>query len=102
LFIGARPPFREFRSPCAMTMIVRRAMRRAKVTCPSRGAAHVLRHSAAASMLGSDPAPLWRHHSGWAGDSTFQVPQKPPHCLARNHTEGTGTLSSDQTSPCAI
>ena len=51
LFVGARPPFREFRSACAMTMIVRRAMRRAKVTCPSRGAAHVLRHSAATSML---------------------------------------------------
>jgi site-specific recombinase XerD len=51
LFVGARPPFREFRSPCAMTMIVRRAMRRAKVTCPSRGAAHILRHSAATSML---------------------------------------------------
>jgi site-specific recombinase XerD len=26
-------------------------MRRAGVTCPSRGAAHVLRHSAASSML---------------------------------------------------
>jgi integrase/recombinase XerD len=51
LFIRARPPFREFRSLCAMTMIVRRAMRRAKVTCASRGAAHVLRHSAATSML---------------------------------------------------
>jgi hypothetical protein len=51
LFIRARPPFLEFRSPCAMTMIVRRAMRRAKVKCASRGAAHVLRHSAATAML---------------------------------------------------
>lgn len=32
-------------------MIVVRAMHRAGVTCSSRGAAHVLRHSVASSML---------------------------------------------------
>jgi len=32
-------------------MVVARAMRRAGVVCPSRGAAHVLRHSAATAML---------------------------------------------------
>jgi hypothetical protein len=32
-------------------MIVARAMHRAGVTCPSRGAAHVLRHSVASSLL---------------------------------------------------
>jgi site-specific recombinase XerD len=32
-------------------MIVAQAMRRAGVNCPSRGAAHVLRHSVASSML---------------------------------------------------
>ena len=51
LFIRARAPFRTLKSKCAVSMIVIRAMRRAGVTCPSRGAAHLLRHSAATSML---------------------------------------------------
>jgi site-specific recombinase XerD len=51
LFIRARAPFRALKSKCAVSMIVIRAMRRAGVTCPSRGAAHLLRHSAATSML---------------------------------------------------
>jgi site-specific recombinase XerD len=51
LFIRARAPFRALASHCAVSVIVTRAMRRAGVTCPSRGAAHVLRHSAATSML---------------------------------------------------
>lgn len=51
LFIRSRAPFRALRSHCAISVIVTRAMRRAGVTCPSRGAAHVLRHSAASSML---------------------------------------------------
>lgn len=51
LFVRARAPFRAFASHCAISVIVERAMRRAGVTCPSRGAAHVLRHSAATSML---------------------------------------------------
>lgn len=51
LFIRSRAPFRPFASHCAISMIVIQAMRRAGVTCPSRGAAHVLRHSVASSML---------------------------------------------------
>jgi integrase/recombinase XerD len=51
LFIRSRAPFRAFASHCAISMIVIEAMRRAGVTCPSRGAAHVLRHSVASSML---------------------------------------------------
>lgn len=51
LFIRSRAPFRAFRSHCAISVIVTRAMHRAGVTCPSRGAAHVLRHSVASSML---------------------------------------------------
>ena len=51
LFIRSRAPFRAFRSHTAISVIVTRAMRRVGVTCPSRGAAHVLRHSAASSML---------------------------------------------------
>jgi len=39
------------RTTCAISMVVIQAMRRAGVTCPSRGAAHVLRHSIASSML---------------------------------------------------
>lgn len=51
VFIRSRAPFRAFANHCAISVIVARAMRRAGVTCPSRGAAHVLRHSAASSML---------------------------------------------------
>jgi site-specific recombinase XerD len=49
-------------------MIVAQAMRRAGVVCPSRGAAHVLRHSVASSMLRHGPslqeiAGVLRHRS---------------------------------------
>lgn len=51
LFIRSRAPFRALASHCAISVIVAQTMRRAGVTCPSRGAAHVLRHSVASSML---------------------------------------------------
>jgi site-specific recombinase XerD len=51
LFIRSRAPFRALANHCAISMVVIQAMRRAGVTCPSRGAAHVLRHSIASSML---------------------------------------------------
>jgi site-specific recombinase XerD len=51
LFTRSRPPFRPLRSHCAVSVIVDRALRRAGVTRPSRGVAHLLRHSAATSML---------------------------------------------------
>jgi integrase/recombinase XerD len=51
LFIRSRAPFRAFASHCAISVIVAQAMRRAGLRCPSRGAAHVLRHSVASSML---------------------------------------------------
>ena len=51
LFIRSRAPFRALANHCAVSMVVAQAMRRAGVTCPSRGAAHVLRHSVASSML---------------------------------------------------
>lgn len=51
VFIRLRAPFRALASHTAVSVIVTRAMRRAGVTCPSRGAAHLLRHSAATSML---------------------------------------------------
>jgi site-specific recombinase XerD len=68
LFIRSRAPFRVFASHSAVSVIVERAMRRAGVTCQSRGAAHVLRHSAATSMLRQgaslqDIAALLRHRS---------------------------------------
>jgi len=50
-FIRSRAPFRAFASHSAVSVIVAQAMRRAGVSCPSGGAAHVLRHSAASSML---------------------------------------------------
>lgn len=68
LFVRSRAPFRAFASHSAVSVIVERAMQRADVTCQSRGAAHVLRHSAASSMLRQgaslqDVADILRHHS---------------------------------------
>ena len=68
LFVRSRAPFRAFASHCAVSVIVAQAMRRAGVTCPSRGAAHVLRHSLATSMLRQgaslqDIATILRHRS---------------------------------------
>ncbi|MDB4264801.1 tyrosine-type recombinase/integrase [bacterium] len=68
LFIRSRAPFRAFASHHAISAIVARAMRRAGVTCRNRGAAHVLRHSAATSMLRQgtslqDIATILRHRS---------------------------------------
>mgnify|MGYP001605902505 CR=1 FL=1 len=51
LFIRSRAPFRAFRSHAAVSVIVAQTLRRAHVTRPSRGAAHLLRHSLATSML---------------------------------------------------
>ena len=51
LFVGSRAPFRAFANHCAISVIVAKAMQRADVHCPSGGAAHVLRHSVATSML---------------------------------------------------
>ncbi len=68
LFLRSLAPFGPFRSGGAVSVMVARAMRRAGVTCPSRGAAHVLRHSAASSMLAQgaslqEIAAILRHRS---------------------------------------
>ncbi|GKT10963.1 site-specific integrase [Desulforhabdus sp. TSK] len=68
LFVRSRAPFRAFASHSAVSVIVEKAMQRADVTCQSRGAAHVLRHSAATSMLRQgaslqDIADILRHAS---------------------------------------
>ena len=68
VFVRCRAPFRAFRSHCAVSVIVDRALARARVTRPSRGAAHLLRHSVATSMLRhgaslQDVAALLRHRS---------------------------------------
>jgi integrase/recombinase XerD len=68
VFVRSRAPFRAFRSHCAVSVIVDRALARAAVTRPSRGAAHLLRHSLAASMLRHgaslhEVAALLRHRS---------------------------------------
>ena len=51
LFLRSRAPFRALGSHCAISMIVACAFRRAGVKRPGRGAAHLLRHSIASSML---------------------------------------------------
>lgn len=51
VFVRSRAPFRALANHCAISMLAAQAMQRAGVVCPSRGAAHVLRHSIASSML---------------------------------------------------
>lgn len=68
VFVRSRAPFRPFHSHCAVSVIVDRAFARAGVIRPSRGAAHLLRHSVATSMLRHgaslhDVAALLRHRS---------------------------------------
>jgi len=67
LFVGCRAPFRAF-APGVVPLIVGRALDRAGVARPSRGAAHLLRHSVATSMLRQgaslqDIGALLRHRS---------------------------------------
>jgi integrase/recombinase XerD len=68
LFVCCHAPFRPFGTPALVSMIVDRAIRRAGVKRPARGAAHLLRHSVASNLLqqGSslqDIAALLRHRS---------------------------------------
>lgn len=68
LFIRTRAPFRAFANHCAISVIVERAMSRTGISCQSNGAAHLLRHSAATSMLRhgaslQDIAAVLRHRS---------------------------------------
>jgi integrase/recombinase XerD len=51
VFVKLRAPLRPFASHSAISVIVARAMRRAGIKCEARGAAHILRHSMATSML---------------------------------------------------
>lgn len=68
VFVRSRAPYRAFRSHCAVSVIVDRAFARAGVIRPSRGAAHLLRHSVATGLLRhgaslQDVAALLRHQS---------------------------------------
>lgn len=68
LFVCCRAPFRPFAGHPAVSVIVARAMRRAGVTPPGRGAAHLLRHSVATALLRQgaplhEIAALLRHRS---------------------------------------
>jgi integrase/recombinase XerD len=68
LFLRSVAPFTAFRSAANVGLIVKDAIARAGVACPRGGAAHVLRHSVATSMLRrgaslQDIAALLRHHS---------------------------------------
>ena len=68
VFVCRRAPFRPFTSHSIVSVIVAQAMRRAEVTPPSRGAAHLLRHSVATALLRQgtslqDIAELLRHRS---------------------------------------
>jgi integrase/recombinase XerD len=68
VFVRCRAPMSALDSHGAVTAIVARALHRAGVTRPSRGAAHLLRHSVATSMLRhgaslQDIGALLRHRS---------------------------------------
>lgn len=68
LFLRTRAPWRALASHCAVSVLVDRAIRRAGVERPARGAAHLLRHSVASSMLRQgaslqDISTLLRHRS---------------------------------------
>jgi site-specific recombinase XerD len=68
LFLRSRAPFRALGSHCAVSVLVDRAIRRTGIERPSRGAAHLLRHSLASSMLRQgaslqDIAAVLRHRS---------------------------------------
>ncbi len=68
LFVRSLAPFRAFSRSSAISSIVTQAMRRAGVSCQSRGAAHLLRHSVATFMLRQgaslqDIAAVLRHRS---------------------------------------
>ncbi len=68
LFVRSRAPFRALASHCAVSVLVDSAIRRAGITRPSRGAAHLLRHSFATTMLRQgaslqDISVLLRHRS---------------------------------------
>jgi len=67
-FLHCRAPFCAFRSHGAVSVIVARALRQAGVAHAGRGAAHLLRHSVATSMLRHgaslpEVATLLRHRS---------------------------------------
>lgn len=51
VFVRSRAPFCALASHCAVSVLVDRAIQRAGIKRPSRGAAHLLRHSIACSML---------------------------------------------------
>jgi site-specific recombinase XerD len=68
VFVRLNAPLRAFTSHTAISILVARAMRRAGVSCQCRGAAHILRHSVATSMLRNgatlqEIASLLRHRS---------------------------------------
>jgi integrase/recombinase XerD len=68
MFVCSRAPFHPFAAHHAVSAIVDRAMRRAGVTPPGRGAAHLLRHSVATALLRQgaplqEIAALLRHRS---------------------------------------
>lgn len=68
VFVSTVAPFKAFSGHAAISILVKKAMRRSSVTCTGRGAAHVLRHSVATSMLGQgaslqDIAAVLRHRS---------------------------------------
>jgi integrase/recombinase XerD len=68
VFIRARAPFLPFSDSGAVSLLVAKVMHQAEITPSTRGAAHLLRHSAASSMLREgaslrDIALVLRHRS---------------------------------------
>ena len=51
VFVRSSAPYRALADSTAISILVARAIRRSGINCPKRGAAHILRHSVASSML---------------------------------------------------
>jgi site-specific recombinase XerD len=92
VFVRSRPPFRALASSTAVTKIARQALNQAGVVRPGRGAAHVLRHSVATSMLRhgaslQDIGALLRHRSLATTQIYAKVDVTALHAIAQPWTE---------------
>jgi integrase len=86
VFIKTHAPRREFRGPSAISCLVRRALLRAGIDTPTKGA-HLLRHSLATQMLGGgaslgEIAEILRHRNPQTTTIYAKVDLVSLHALA--------------------
>lgn len=86
VFIKTKAPRREFRGPSSISCLVRRALLRAEIDTPTKGA-HLLRHSLATQMLGGgaslgEIAEILRHRNPQTTTIYAKVDMVSLHALA--------------------